>query len=79
MSNAEALDKFMKNPRKYLLPPQPAPPCKVVVLGPPHSGCTTLSKKLAERYNAKVCRSFLMDPAQWGQIVPFFKNMNFKI
>ena len=59
MSTIEALEKFEKNPRKYLLPPQPAPPCKIVVLGAPLSGSTTLSNKLKERYNCKVLFSLL--------------------
>ena len=54
MSSAEALQKFIANPRRYLLPPQPAPPCKIVIVGAPLTGKSTLSKKLAERYHAQV-------------------------
>ncbi|KAH9524991.1 Adenylate kinase 9, partial [Bulinus truncatus] len=54
LSTEEALDKFMKNPRPYLLPPQPRPPCKLSVIGCPFSGKTTLCNLLAQRYGAKV-------------------------
>uniref|UniRef100_A0A8B9DH83 Adenylate kinase 9 n=1 Tax=Anser cygnoides TaxID=8845 RepID=A0A8B9DH83_ANSCY len=42
LSSPEALKKFMLNPRPYLLPPMPIPPCKVLVFGPPFSGRTTI-------------------------------------
>ncbi|ESO88925.1 hypothetical protein LOTGIDRAFT_62291, partial [Lottia gigantea] len=54
LSSAEAMEKFLKNPRPYLLPPQPRPPCKLSILGPPLSGKTTLSHLLANKYSAKV-------------------------
>ncbi|KAK1171736.1 adenylate kinase 9 [Acipenser oxyrinchus oxyrinchus] len=54
LSTQEALDKFMSNPRPYLLLPMPRPPCKVVVVGPPSSGKTTLCNLIAEKYGAKV-------------------------
>ena len=54
MSSNEALAHFMRNPRPYLAPHLPRPPCKVCVLGPPHSGKTIVAHALAERYNAKV-------------------------
>ena len=55
LSSAEAMEKFLKNPRPYLLPPQPRPPCKISVLGAPFSGKTTFSHLLAQKYGAKVC------------------------
>ncbi|XP_076819346.1 adenylate kinase 9-like isoform X2 [Clavelina lepadiformis] len=54
LSSPEAMEKFLKNPRPYLLPPMPAPPCKLAILGYPLSGKSTLSAALAEKYNAKV-------------------------
>ena len=54
MSSEEAMGKFLKNPRPYLLPPQPRPPCKIVVTGPPLSGKTTMTQLLAEKYGATV-------------------------
>lgn len=54
MSTNEALAHFMRNPRPYLAPHLPRPPCKVCVLGPPHAGKTTVAHALAQRYNAKV-------------------------
>lgn len=54
LSSVEALVKFMKNPRPYVLPPQPTPPCKLMVLGAPLSGVTTLCTKLADRFGGKV-------------------------
>ncbi|KAM6954065.1 adenylate kinase 9 [Aplochiton taeniatus] len=54
LSSQEALQNFMANPRRYLLPPMPRPPCKVSVIGPPCSGKTTLCALLAKHYGAKV-------------------------
>jgi adenylate/nucleoside-diphosphate kinase len=54
MSSGVALQKFMCCPRLYLLPPQPLPPCKIAVCGPPIAGKTTISKVLADHYHAKV-------------------------
>ncbi|XP_077973287.1 adenylate kinase 9-like [Styela clava] len=54
MSSPEAMTKFLKNPRPYLLPPLPKPPCKISVLGFPVSGKTSLCKVLADRYEAVV-------------------------
>ena len=54
LSSEEAMGKFLKNPRPYLLPPQPRPPCKLIVVGPPLSGKTTLCHLLAQKYGAKV-------------------------
>ncbi|CAI9737012.1 Hypothetical predicted protein [Octopus vulgaris] len=50
----QAMELFTKNPRPYLLHPQPRPPCKLVVLGLPKSGKTNLCYLLAKKYNAKV-------------------------
>ncbi|XP_034265034.1 adenylate kinase 9 isoform X2 [Pantherophis guttatus] len=54
LSSEEALKLFMLNPRSYLLPPMPLPPCKVLILGPPLSGKTTLCELLANHYQGKV-------------------------
>ncbi|KAJ8009601.1 hypothetical protein DPEC_G00090590 [Dallia pectoralis] len=54
LSSQEALGKFMLNPRRYLLPPMPRPPCKVSVIGPPCAGKTTLCALLARHYGAVV-------------------------
>lgn len=54
LSSSEALVKFTRNPRAYLLSPQPRVPCKVCVIGPPTSGKTTLAKILAQHYKAMV-------------------------
>ncbi|XP_033613419.1 adenylate kinase 9 isoform X2 [Fukomys damarensis] len=54
LSSEEALKTFLLNPRPYLLPPMPAPPCKVFVFGPQYSGKTTLSNLIAEYYKGKV-------------------------
>ncbi|XP_063581018.1 adenylate kinase 9 isoform X9 [Pongo abelii] len=53
LSSEEALKPFLLNPRPYLLPPMPAPPCKVFILGPQYSGKTTLCNMLAENYKGK--------------------------
>ncbi|NXI82025.1 KAD9 kinase, partial [Rhipidura dahli] len=54
LSSQEALKKFMLNPRPYLLPPMPVPPCKVFVFGPPFSGRTTICNVIAHNYKGKV-------------------------
>jgi len=54
LSSPEALKAFMLNPRPYLLPPMPMPPCKVLVFGPPMSGRTTICNLIANKYKGKV-------------------------
>ena len=54
MSSAESLVKFVRCPRKYLVPPHLLLPCKVCVLGPPLSGKSTLANLIAEKYDAIV-------------------------
>ncbi|KAM6207782.1 adenylate kinase 9 [Sarcoramphus papa] len=54
LSSPEALKTFMLNPRPYLLPPMPLPPCKVLVFGPPFSGRTTICNLIAQKYKGKV-------------------------
>ncbi|XP_048791503.1 adenylate kinase 9 isoform X4 [Lagopus muta] len=54
LSSPEALKTFMLNPRPYLLPPMPMPPCKVLVFGPPVSGRTTICNLIASKYKGKV-------------------------
>ncbi|ELW50097.1 Adenylate kinase domain-containing protein 1 [Tupaia chinensis] len=54
LSSEEVFKTFLLNPRPYLLPPMPAPPCKVFVFGPDCSGKTTLCNMLAENYQGKV-------------------------
>lgn len=54
LSSAEAMEKFVKNPRPYLLPDQPRPPCKLSIIGAPISGKTTLANLIAHKYGCKV-------------------------
>ncbi|XP_030091870.2 adenylate kinase 9 isoform X1 [Serinus canaria] len=54
LSCQEALNKFVLNPRPYLLPPMPVSPCKVFVFGPPFSGRTTICNEIAHNYKGKV-------------------------
>lgn len=54
LSSSEALVKFTRNPRAYLLPPHPRIPCKVCIIGPPTSGKTSLAEMIAQHYNAMV-------------------------
>ncbi|XP_069830926.1 adenylate kinase 9 [Dendropsophus ebraccatus] len=54
LSSEESLIKFMQNPRPYLLPPMPLPPCKVAVLGPKSSGKSTVCRLIAHKYSGKV-------------------------
>uniref|UniRef100_A0A8C5I2P8 Uncharacterized protein n=1 Tax=Gouania willdenowi TaxID=441366 RepID=A0A8C5I2P8_GOUWI len=52
LSSQEAYQKFVTNPRRYLLPPMPRPHCKVSIIGPPLSGKSTISQLLAQHYSA---------------------------
>ncbi|XP_051264627.1 adenylate kinase 9 isoform X2 [Dicentrarchus labrax] len=54
LSSQEAYQKFITNPRRYLLPPMPRPPCRVSIIGPPQAGKSTLCKLVAQHYNALV-------------------------
>ncbi|KAK9956621.1 hypothetical protein ABG768_014340 [Culter alburnus] len=54
LSSQNALQKFMANPRCYLLPPVPHLPCRVSVIGPRCSGKSTMCALLAEHYGAVV-------------------------
>lgn len=51
LANDEALIKFYRNPRPYLLPPFPKPLCKIYIFGPHASGKSTVAK----------CLSYLLD------------------
>ncbi|XP_068933174.1 adenylate kinase 9 [Petaurus breviceps papuanus] len=63
LSSEEALSAFMRNPRPYLLPPMPIPPCKVFVYGQKSSGKTTLCNLIAAKYGGKVLDfNELMEP-----------------
>ncbi|NXK97456.1 KAD9 kinase, partial [Formicarius rufipectus] len=54
LSSPEALKTFMLNPRSYLSPPMPLPPCKVLVFGPQFSGRTTICDLIAQKYKGEV-------------------------
>ncbi|XP_053192664.1 adenylate kinase 9 [Scomber japonicus] len=54
LSSEEAYQKFVTNPRRYLLSPMPRAPCRVSIIGPPLAGKSTLCKLLAQYYNALV-------------------------
>ncbi|CAI8010883.1 Adenylate kinase 9 [Geodia barretti] len=63
LSSSEALVQFTRNPRAYLLPPQPRIPCKVCIIGPPTSGKTSLAEMIAQHYNATVLdMAVLLEP-----------------
>ncbi|KAJ3607116.1 hypothetical protein NHX12_026630 [Muraenolepis orangiensis] len=66
LSSREAYRKFLANPRRYLLPPMPASPCRVSVVGPPLSGKSTLCGLLARHYGARVVdvEALLLQPVQ---------------
>lgn len=75
LSSPEALKTFLLNPRPYLLPPMPLPPCKVLVFGPPCSGRTTLCNLIAQKYKGKVglCMSYVtrVSAGAWNQLSTF--------
>uniref|UniRef100_A0A8C9QFC0 Uncharacterized protein n=1 Tax=Spermophilus dauricus TaxID=99837 RepID=A0A8C9QFC0_SPEDA len=54
LSSEETLKTFLLNPRPFLLPPMPIPPCKIFIFGPQYSGKTTLSHLIANYYKGKV-------------------------
>ncbi|XP_024863203.1 adenylate kinase 9 isoform X2 [Kryptolebias marmoratus] len=54
LSSQEAYRKFVTNPRRYLLPPMPRPPCKVSIVGPRRAGKSTMCRLLAQHYGAVV-------------------------
>ncbi|XP_032194721.1 adenylate kinase 9 isoform X1 [Mustela erminea] len=55
LSSKETKEKFMKNPIKYIRQPKPKPavPIRIMILGPPKSGKTTVAQKLASEYGLK--------------------------
>lgn len=52
LSSLEAMDIFMKNPRPFLVPPNPRPSCRMLVVGPRHSGKAVTSKALARDFDS---------------------------
>ncbi|BFZ09240.1 hypothetical protein BsWGS_12279 [Bradybaena similaris] len=54
LSSEEAVEKFMRNPRPYLVPKMPRTACKISVVGQPFTGKTTLCHLLANYYGAQV-------------------------
>ncbi|XP_037100184.1 adenylate kinase 9 isoform X2 [Syngnathus acus] len=54
LSSQEAYDKFVSNPRRYLLPPMPSPPCRVCIIGTAASGRPELSVLMGARHNVSV-------------------------
>ncbi|XP_047128980.1 adenylate kinase 9 isoform X1 [Hydra vulgaris] len=55
LSSNEAVFKFMTSPRQFIVPLQHMlSPYKIVVLGPPLSGTTTLCNNLANQYKIQV-------------------------
>lgn len=54
LGNEENFFKFYRNPRPYLLPPNPRPTCKIFVFGPKLSGKTAASLCLSYLLNGTV-------------------------
>ncbi|XP_037541400.1 adenylate kinase 9 [Nematolebias whitei] len=54
LSSQETYQKFVTNPRRYLLHPMPRPHCKVSIVGPRLAGKSTLCRLLAQHYGAVV-------------------------
>ncbi|XP_043962483.1 adenylate kinase 9 isoform X2 [Gambusia affinis] len=54
LSSQDAYKKFVMNPRKYLLPPMPRPPCRVCIIGSSQAGKSTMCSLLAQHYGALV-------------------------
>ncbi|KAK2575553.1 hypothetical protein KPH14_011271 [Odynerus spinipes] len=54
LSSEEAAQLFIDNPRTFLLPPNPRPTCKIVVIGPRFSSKSELSRELTRVLNGTV-------------------------
>ncbi|XP_061609994.1 adenylate kinase 9 [Phyllopteryx taeniolatus] len=54
LSSQEAYDKFVTNPRRYLLPPMPSPPCRVCIVGTMASGRSELARLMGARHGVSV-------------------------
>uniref|UniRef100_H2MFT6 Uncharacterized protein n=1 Tax=Oryzias latipes TaxID=8090 RepID=H2MFT6_ORYLA len=54
LSSREAHQKFLTNPRQYLLPPMPRTPCRVSIIGAPLTGKSTLCRLVAQHYGGVV-------------------------
>ncbi|XP_025715077.1 adenylate kinase 9 [Callorhinus ursinus] len=55
LSSKETKEKFMKNPIKYIRQPKPKPtvPIRIIILGPPKSGKTTVAQKISSEYGLR--------------------------
>lgn len=55
LSNKQTKEKFMMNPIKYIRQPKPKAtmPVRIMIVGPPKSGKTTVAKKLASDYGLR--------------------------
>ncbi|CAH6778255.1 Ak9 [Phodopus roborovskii] len=55
LSSKQTKEKFMMNPIKYIRQPKPKPtmPVRIMIVGPPKSGKTTVAKKLTSEYGLK--------------------------
>ncbi|KAM7340577.1 hypothetical protein ACRRTK_001192 [Alexandromys fortis] len=55
LSSKQTKEKFMMNPIKYIRQPKPkaSMPVRIMIVGPPKSGKTTVAKKLASEYGLK--------------------------
>ncbi|XP_035294322.1 adenylate kinase 9 [Cricetulus griseus] len=55
LSSKQTKEKFMMNPIKYIRQPKPKAtmPVRIMIVGPPKSGKTTVAKKLASEYGLK--------------------------
>ncbi|XP_071050674.1 adenylate kinase 9-like [Onthophagus taurus] len=60
ISEEHAMMRFIRNPRPYLLPPFPKPPCKIFVIGPPVSGKSAVAKSVALFLDGKVLDTFTL-------------------
>ncbi|KAL1770118.1 adenylate kinase 9, partial [Sigmodon hispidus] len=55
LSSKQSREKFMMNPIKYIRQPKPKAtmPVRIMIVGPPKSGKTTVAKKLVSEYGLK--------------------------
>lgn len=52
LSSFEASREFIRNPRPYLVSPQPVMPVRIAIVGHLCAGVSSMTRLIAERYNA---------------------------
>ncbi|XP_065173287.1 adenylate kinase 9-like [Atheta coriaria] len=67
LSNEERCNRFLENPRPYLLTPLPFPICRVFIIGPPRCGKTAIAKCM-QHFNGAILIDINMIKAKCSQL-----------